>query len=122
RPRAEIRVGASRVKLLFDENLSPRLIALLSSTFPKSCHVRDVGLARADDDTVWSYAKDQGLVIVSKDSDFHQRSFVLGFPPKVVWIRRGNCTTKEIANLRQAHQSDLLVFASNTEAAFLELG
>jgi len=110
------------VKLLFDENLSPRLVALLSSTFPESCHVRDVGLARADDDTVWSYAKDQGLVIVSKDSDFHQRSFVLGFPPKVVWIRRGNCTTKEIANLLQAHQSDLLVFVSNTEAAFLELG
>jgi predicted nuclease of predicted toxin-antitoxin system len=81
-----------------------------------------VGLAHADDDTVWSYAKDQGLEIVSKDSDFHQRSFVLGFPPKVVWIRRGNCTTSEIANLLQAYQSDLLVFAGNSEAAFLELG
>jgi predicted nuclease of predicted toxin-antitoxin system len=81
-----------------------------------------VGLAHADDDTVWSYAKDEGLVIVSKDADFHQRSFTFGFPPKVVWIRRGNCTTSEIAILIQPHQADLLVFEGNTEAAFLELG
>jgi len=110
------------VKLLFDENLSPRLVALLSTTFPESLHVRDVGLARADDDTVWSYAKDQGFAIVSKDSDFHQRSFVLGFPPKVVWIRRGNCATSEISILLQTYQSDLLLFAEDTETAFLELG
>ena len=110
------------MKLLFDENLSPRLVALLSTTFPESFHVRDVGLARADDDTVWSYAKDQGFAIVSKDSDFHQRSFVLGFPPKVVWIRRGNCATSEISILLQTYQSDLLLFAEDTETAFLELG
>lgn len=110
------------MKLLFDENLSPRLVALLSTTFPESLHVRDVGLARADDDTVWSYAKDQGFAIVSKDSDFHQRSFVLGFPPKVVWIRRGNCATSEISILLQTYQSDLLLFAEDTETAFLELG
>ena len=81
-----------------------------------------MGLARADDDTVWSYAKDQGFAIVSKDSDFHQRSFVLGFPPKVVWIRRGNCATSEISILLQTYQSDLLLFEEDTETAFLELG
>lgn len=110
------------MKLLFDENLSPRLVALLSSTFPESIHVREVGLAHADDERVWSYAKDQKLVIVSKDADFHQRSFVLGFPPKVVWIRPGNCTTSEIAFLLQTHQSDLFMFVEDNEAAFLELG
>ena len=110
------------MKLLFDQNLSPRLVALLSSTFPDSIHVREVGLSQAHDDTVWSYAKNHELVIVSKDADFHQRSFVLGFPPKVVWIRRGNCYTAEIAILLEAHQSDLLTFAEDPEAAFLELG
>ncbi len=110
------------MKLLFDENLSPRLIDLLSSTFQESAHVRQVGLAQADDDTVWSYAKDHGFAIVSKDSDFHQRSFVLGVPPKVIWIRRGNCTTMDIATLLQKHNSDLQNFNENTEAAFLELG
>lgn len=75
------------MKLLFDENLSPKLVGLLSDLYPDSTHVRNVGLARADDELVWAYAKDHGLAIVSKDADFHQRSFVYGAPPKVVWIR-----------------------------------
>ncbi|MCY4614647.1 MAG: DUF5615 family PIN-like protein [Nitrospira sp.] len=110
------------MKLLFDENLSPRLVGLLATTFPGSTHVRDVGLAQADDDAVWSYAKNNGLVIVTKDADFRQMSFVSGFPPKVIWIQSGNCTTMDVMTLVQSHHSDLHDFESNTEAAFLELG
>ena len=72
------------MKLLFDENLSPKLVKLLGDLFPDSLHVRDVDLNRADDSVVWKYAKENDLTICSKDSDMHQRSFVLGFPPKVV--------------------------------------
>ena len=64
-----------------------------------STHVRNEGLQRADDDVVWAYAIQQGFAIVSKDADFHQRSFVFGHPPKVIWIQRGNCSTEEIAAL-----------------------
>ena len=110
------------MKLLFDENLSPRLVDLLLTLFPESSHVRNVGLAKADDDQVWSYAQEHGCVIVSKDSDFHQRSFVLGAPPKVIWIRLGNCTTEDIANLLTQHQTDLEAFQNNPDGAFLELG
>ena len=110
------------MKLLFDENLSPSLISLLSSIFPESKHVRDVGLAAADDDIVWAYAATHDFVIVSKDSDFHQRSFVLGPPPKVIWLRCGNCGTKKIADLLRSHHTDLEIFQENFEAAFLELG
>lgn len=110
------------MKLLFDENLSPRLVDLLSSLFPESNHVRNVGLAKADDDRVWSYAQEHGFTIVSKDSDFHQRSFVWGAPPKVIWIRLGNCTTEDMANLLIHHQTDLEAFENNPEGAFLELG
>ena len=66
-----------------------------------STHVRDVGLAAAADDLVWRYAAEQGLTIVSKDADFHERSFLLGRPPKVIWIRRGNCSTDEVLSLLQ---------------------
>lgn len=66
------------MKLLFDENLSHKLARLLADIFPDSVHVREVGLKAADDPVVWEYAKDNGLIIVSKDSDMHQRSFVLG--------------------------------------------
>jgi len=110
------------VKLLFDENLSSRLVDLLSTLFPESNHVRNVGLAKADDNSVWSYAKEHGFIIVSKDSDFHQRSFVWGAPPKVIWIRIGNCTTEDIANLLIHHRVDLDAFANDPDGAFLELG
>jgi predicted nuclease of predicted toxin-antitoxin system len=68
------------LRLLFDQNLSPRLVRALADLFPGSAHVRDVGLARAGDDEVWSHAAAHGFAIVSKDADFHQRSFVLGHP------------------------------------------
>jgi len=49
-----------------------------------------------DDDVVWEYAAKHGFMIVSKDADFHQWSFVHGHPPKVVWIRHGNCSTADV--------------------------
>jgi len=70
------------VKLLFDQNLAWRLVRSLADLYPDSVHVRDVGLASADDAAVWEYAKENALTIVSKDGDFHQRSFLYGHPPR----------------------------------------
>jgi predicted nuclease of predicted toxin-antitoxin system len=90
------------VKLLFDQNLSPRLVDSLAGLFPQSLHVQAVALDRASDETVWRFALDHGFVIVSKDSDFQERSQVANSAPKVVWIQRGNCSTKDIeAMLRE---------------------
>ena len=72
------------MRLLFDQNLSPRLVTMLADLHAGSTHVRNEGLQDADDDAVWAHAIRQGFVIVSKDADFHQRSFVLGHPPKVI--------------------------------------
>lgn len=110
------------MRLLLDQNLSPGIIAALSDLYPGSRHVRDVGLDRADDELVWTYALEQQLVIVSKDADFHQRSFVLGYPPKVVWIRRGNCTTEDIVAILREHHVEMLAFETDEERAFLALG
>jgi predicted nuclease of predicted toxin-antitoxin system len=90
------------VKLLLDENLSPRLVRALADVYPGSAHVHDFGLGSADDDAVWQYAKDHGFTLVSKDSDFQERSVIRGFPPKVVWLRATNCTTAEIEKLLRA--------------------
>jgi predicted nuclease of predicted toxin-antitoxin system len=81
------------VKLLLDENLAPRLATALSDLYPGSRHLTDCGLRGSSDDAVWQYARDNDFVIVSKDSDFSQRSALLGSPPKVIWLRVGNCTT-----------------------------
>jgi predicted nuclease of predicted toxin-antitoxin system len=78
-------------------------------------------LKEAEDPTVWEHAKQQGFIIVSKDSDFHQRSFVFGFPPKVVWIRLGNCTTADVEQVIRKNFDLIKVFAEDEEAAFLVL-
>ena len=109
------------MRLLFDENLSPKLVVLLADQFPNSVHVRDAGLASADDQSVWNYASSQGLVIVSKDSDMHQRSFVFGAPPKVVWVRLGNCSTSDVADLLRRYVQTLAEFESDEFASFLSL-
>ena len=109
------------MSLLLDQNLSHKLIATVSSAFPGSTHVRNVGLSTASDRDEWEYARDHGSAIVSKDSDFRQRSFVQGHPPKVIWIRMGNCTTSDIASLL-AHESERIrTFLRDQEASFLVL-
>ena len=110
------------MKLLFDHNLSPRLVASVADLYPDSIHMRDVNLSTADDATVWAYAARYGLTIVSKDADFHQLSFAVGTPPKVIWIQRGNCSTGHVETLLRAHHHDLTAFAQDQEATFLALG
>ncbi len=109
------------MKFLFDENLSPHLVPALADLYPDSVHVRNVGLERADDEAVWIYAREHDLVIISKDADFHQRSFVFGYPPKVVWIRRGNCSTRDIEVILRRHHSVILDFDRDEVGSFLDL-
>lgn len=98
------------MKLLYDENLPRSLVRTIADLYPESTHVVFVGLESADDDHVWEFAAQQGFTVVSKDADFHERSSVLGHPPKVVWIRRGNCTTGAIADLLRESREELLQF------------
>lgn len=109
------------MKLLFDQNLSHRLARMLVDVYPDCVHVRDVGLKTATDTVIWEYARHQNYMIVSKDSDFHQRSFVLGHPPKVVWVRLGNCATGVIETLLRNHVDDIQAFEQDTTATFLIL-
>ena len=83
----------------FDQNLSPRFVELLSDLYRGSTHVSMVGLDRALDSEIWEYAREHDQIIVTKDADFSELGLLQGFPPKVVWIRRGNCSTAEIAEL-----------------------
>jgi predicted nuclease of predicted toxin-antitoxin system len=84
------------MKLLFDENLPPRLVRSLADIYPESKHVEECNLDGSPDDDIWKFAKENGFVIATKDSDFEQRSVLHGYPPKVVWIRAGNCSTLAI--------------------------
>lgn len=109
------------MKLLFDENLSVRLVALLSDVFPGSAHVEQaIGRGSADLD-VWTYAIARGYAIVSKDNDFRQRAFLLGPPPKVVWLAVGNAGTSVIAELLRSSTAQLSRFDLASEEALLAI-
>ena len=109
------------MRLLFDQNLSPRLVPRLSDVYPECSHVQDLGLDRSRDTDVWNYAAEHGCTLVSKDADFHQRSLLLGAPPKVVWIRLGNCSVTDAATLLRERFIALERFHAGEEAAFLAL-
>jgi predicted nuclease of predicted toxin-antitoxin system len=109
------------MKLLFDENLSPKLPRLLDSWFPGSLHLRDCGLKGATDEAVWEYARDNGFTIVSKDSDFYQRSSLYGYPPKFVWLRVGNCTRESLVTLLMTHRGDIRAFCADFVESILVL-
>lgn len=109
------------MKILFDQNLSHRLVRILADLYPGSQHVRDVGLREAADTEVWIYARRNGYTIVSKDSDFYQRGLLLGFPPKVIWLRLGNCSTEDVEQLLREYRSAIERFEADSTATFLVL-
>jgi predicted nuclease of predicted toxin-antitoxin system len=107
------------MKLLFDENLSPKLPLLIKDRFLGSLHIRDCGLKGASDLAVWEYAQKHGFTLVSKDSDFYQRSLLLGAPPKLVWLRLGNCNRQQLVDLLVRHEKDIETLASATETVLV---
>ena len=88
---------------------------------PNSAHVSDIGLRAADDLRIWNHAKTHGFVVVSKDSDFRERSYVEGFPPKVVWLDVDTAGTSAIADLLKRDKQRLARFENDSEASVLIL-
>ena len=109
------------MKLLFDQNLSPRLVTSLRDLFPGSAHVFPLGLDRVDDRQIWDFAKAEGFTVVSKDFDFASMSLVLGAPPKVVWIARGNCSAPEVEAILRSAAQMIVDFAAVAEETYLLL-
>ena len=109
------------VKLLFDQNLSPKLVKHLADLYPNSDHLDLLGLGTADDTLVWEHARTNDFVVVTKDADFADLSVLRGFPPKVVWIRRGNCSTANIENLLRDHNSEIEDLATDLASGILTL-
>ena len=78
-------------------------------------------MAEAQDREIWVHALEGGFVIVSKDNDFQQMSFVFGAPPKVIWIRAGNCSVREIEDILRRRADQIHDFESDEESSYLVL-
>lgn len=93
------------MRLLFDQNISFRVAKRLIDLFPDCKHVSDCGLLDCEDPVIWNYAQKYDYSIVTFDSDFYDISVISGHPPKIIWIRTGNLTTKDIVMLMK-HNKD----------------
>lgn len=104
------------MRLLFDHNLSPKLAERLSDLFPGSAHVYNLEMSEFSDLEIWNYAKANHFFIVTKDSDFHELTILLGHPPKVIWIRRGNCSTDQTEKILRENAKTLEHFRTHKSA------
>lgn len=109
------------MKLLFDQNLSPKVATGLADLFPDSTHVQAVGLDCADDDHIWEHARLNGFAIVSKDEDYNNLSVFRGSPPKVIWLQLGNCTTAQVEAVFRARFADIEAFDADPSVGTLLL-
>ena len=104
--------------LLFDANLSPRLVTVIVDLFPGSAHLFEHNLG-PNDPQIWAFAKSHDFAIVSKDSDFYTMSIMRGAPPKVVWLRVGNSGTNIVAGIVRANSAKISDFLAHRAEALL---
>ena len=109
------------MKLLLDENLSRRIIPFLQTAFPGSTQVTLLGLESASDSEIWQYAKNNGFVIVSRDSDFQERSLVSGHPPQVIWLKIPNRSKTAVLNILLEHRAEIEQALTSQNLACVEL-
>jgi predicted nuclease of predicted toxin-antitoxin system len=113
------------MKLLFDQNISYRIVKKVSDKFIGCVHVSSYGLSDANDTEIWLYAKNHDFAIVTSDSDFYDFALIRGIPPKIIWIRHGNLTTAQVAERLLKNHQTIISFlsddANSEDNACLEL-
>jgi predicted nuclease of predicted toxin-antitoxin system len=109
------------MNLLLDQNLSFKLVKVLTDVFASVKHVRALDLTESDDITIWEYAKRNGFLVVSQDADFAEMAALHGPPPKIVWLRCGNQPTAVIATLLREHAEHIAAFQKDPESACIEI-
>ncbi|WP_295446010.1 DUF5615 family PIN-like protein [uncultured Thiodictyon sp.] len=109
------------MKLLLDENLSRRVVPFLQLLYPGSSQVVLEGMEQWDDVAIWRYAKENGFIIVTKDSDFHELSLLNGAPPKVIWLRCGNTSKASLIRLLTQRRGEIETSLADDNAHCLEI-
>ena len=109
------------MKLLFDENLSRKLVPRLADLYPGSAHVVGVDLMKRPDREIWDFAKTNGFLVVSTDLDFYDLATTLGPPPKLIWLRRWTHPTADAERVLRREAIRISEFVDNPELGVLVL-
>ena len=109
------------MKLLFDEHLPRSMVRRVADLWPCSSHVLHHGLGSTDDSIIRAFAADNGFVIVTKDNDFYDSAIMSSVPPKIIWLRIGNCSVDALEKLLRTHAAAILEFDTNPVEAIMIL-
>lgn len=112
------------MRLLFDQNISFRVVNILLKLFPEAKHVKDFNLQFASDKQIWNFAKENFYHIDTFDIYFYDLVTLIGHPPKINWLRTGNTHSYNLANIISTHYNSISSFLSdesNINIACLEI-
>lgn len=109
------------MRLLFDQNISARIVRLLKESFPDCTQVTLEGLGNVRDMEIWEWAKQNDCCIVTFDADFLDIITLRGFPPKVLLLRIGNRRTKDLAEILLKRKQVIEEFLINRSIGCLEI-
>ena len=109
------------MKLLLDQNLSYKLIAGLDPVYPGTSHVLRLGLDQSPDTELREYAAQHEFTLLTKNTDLVDLCVLRGAPPKIVWLRLGNCKTDLIREVLQRNQDRILAFGGDRTQVVLSL-
>jgi len=109
------------VKLLFDQNISHRIIRLLEHDFLSCDQIRRLNLENKSDKEIWEFAGRNDYIVITFDADFYEFSNLYGHPPKIIWLRFGNNTTSGIAQVLIEKKELINDFIKQDEFSCLEI-
>ena len=101
------------MRLLFDQNISYRVVKQLKTIFPNVIGVRECGLFNTDDYQILEYARQNDYTVVTFDKDIPTIGSVKGFLPKIIWLRTGNLSNQGIVALFTDHSDQFVAFIAN---------
>jgi len=109
------------MKLLFDENISHKILKKIDSVYKESFHCNSIRPLLKNDLEIWEYARNNNFSIVTFDEDFYEWMVLKGFPPKIIWLRTGNTSTNDIANSLNLKVESIKEFLENPDIGILEI-
>ena len=105
-----------------DNHLSPALARWIADEFAEPCvQVRDLGLSRAADMTIFSAARQSANTLITKDRDFAELVARLGPPPGIILLSCGNTSTAYLKDMMRDQLAQALSLVRSGEA-IVEIG
>ena len=98
------------MKLLFDQNISFRIVKKILDFFPSAKSVKELGLMNKNDREIWNYAKTNDFAVITFDKDFYNLNLIYGSPPKIIWFRTGNVNNDRFIEVLNTHKEKIEMF------------